>query len=145
MLLAIRHKHFDRLIDILSFSLWVMISLFILISIFVPSSALSGFAWTIIALSWSIIVINVVNIVYSYVIKAPDYLITGEALDLKISEVQEIELKKVNEQRELKGKNLKANLQQLKQLYESNLITQADYNARKKQLLENTFGRDYNE
>lgn len=82
---------------------------------------------------------------FSYVIKTPDYLETEVAREIKELELQEQKLKKIQEKKELRGKSLKANLQQLKQLYESNLITQADYNARKKQLLENTFGSDENE
>lgn len=92
-----------------------------------------------VGISWAIILVNIVNIIYSYVVKTPTYLETREAVLLYQEEKEAAELAKEKEKLIIRGKSAKANLEQLKQLYEKNLITQADYNAKKKEILNTMF------
>lgn len=136
MIVAIKHKHFDLLIDIFSFLTWLATSVFIFLLLKIDAQWL---LWTIIGLSWALVVINIFNILFSYVIKKPTYLETEEAVKIQKEQLEEIELAKEKERQIIRGKNAKANLEQLKQLYEKNLITQKDYDNKKKEILDVMF------
>ena len=70
---------------------------------------------------------------YSYVIKQPNYLETQEAVDILNKEKQELKAKK----EENKSSDVQEKLVKLKELRDLNLISESDYEHKKAQLLEN--------
>lgn len=78
---------------------------------------------------------------YSYVIKTPNYLETEEAIQLKQEEIEEIKLRKEKlrnkiEVKSTTGSGLQDKLKKLKELRDNQLITEEEYQDKKAELLE---------
>lgn len=78
---------------------------------------------------------------YSYVIKTPNYLETEEAIQLKQEEIEETKLRKerLRNKVEVKtstGTGLQDKLRKLKELRDNQLITEEEYQDKKAELLE---------
>ena len=77
---------------------------------------------------------------FSYVIKRPDYLITEAAVEIVNKEKEDIRIK---EERDLlksspyKSTRIQEKLVKLKELKDLNLISEKEYEQKKAQLLEN--------
>ena len=72
---------------------------------------------------------------YSYVIKKPNYLETEEAIK-ELEEQIEEQAKKDENHKIASSFKLQDKLKQLKELRDNNLITEEEYNQKKNQLLE---------
>lgn len=96
--------------------------------------------WSIIAISWALIILTIFYMVFSYVIKTPTYLETEEAVKIYNDEIEEKRIEK--ERSQLKNNNtsfrLQEKLKKLKDLKDQNLITEEEYTNKKSELL-NTF------
>lgn len=78
---------------------------------------------------------------YSYVIKTPNYLETEEAIQLKQEEIEETKLRKERlrnkvEVKTTTGTGLQDKLKKLKELRDNQLITEEEYQDKKAELLE---------
>ena len=78
---------------------------------------------------------------YSYVIKTPNYLETEEAIQLKQEEIEETKLRKEKlrnkiEVKSTTGSGLQDKLKKLKELRDNQLITEEEYQDKKAELLE---------
>lgn len=78
---------------------------------------------------------------YSYVIKTPNYLETEEAIQLKQEEIEETKLRKERlrnkvETKTTTGTGLQDKLKKLKELRDNQLITEEEYQDKKAELLE---------
>lgn len=78
---------------------------------------------------------------YSYVIKTPNYLETEEAIQLKQEEIEETKLRKERlrnkvEVKTTTGTGLQDKLRKLKELRDNQLITEEEYQDKKAELLE---------
>lgn len=78
---------------------------------------------------------------YSYVIKTPNYLETEEAIQLKQEEIEETKLRKEKLRNKIEvkstiGSGLQDKLKKLKELRDNQLITEEEYQDKKAELLE---------
>lgn len=131
MNISIKEKHFNWWCELLFTLLWFALSILCLLTMFIKSS---GLVWAIVAVGWALIALTVFYILYSYVIKTPDYLRTEEA----VKEVEE----QIEKQNKENNKNLNASfrlqekLKKLKDLKDQGLITDEEYTNKKNQLLD---------
>lgn len=100
---------------------------------FVASQAL---LWIIISIAWALIVLTIFYMLYSYIIRKPNYLETEEALQELREEIEEKQAKKEKDQKLSSSFRLQEKLRKLKDLKDNNLITEEEYNQKKNQLLE---------
>lgn len=100
---------------------------------FISSQAL---LWVIISIAWALIVLTIFYMLYSYVIRKPNYLETEEACQELREEIEEKQAKKEKDQKLSSSFRLQDKLRKLKDLRDSNLITEEEYNQKKNQLLE---------
>lgn len=78
---------------------------------------------------------------YSYVIKTPNYLETEEAIQLKQEEIEQTKARKERfrnkvEAKTTTGTGLQDKLRKLKELRDNQLITEEEYQDKKAELLE---------
>ena len=77
---------------------------------------------------------------YSYIIKAPNYLETEEAIQEKQEELEEKRLRKEKLNQKItntKDSDYKNKLVELKNLRDAELITEEEYTSKKKEIIEN--------
>lgn len=92
--------------------------------------------WVIISITWALIVLTIFYMLYSYVIKKPNYLETEEAIRELEEQIEEEQAKKDKNQKVTSSFRLQDKLRKLKELKDNNLITEEEYNQKKNQLLE---------
>ena len=140
MIISINHKHYDSIIDIINFALWIILAGLIITTIFVTGHILTVITWVLIAETWVLLVLNCLNILISYVIKDPTYLETEEAIKIKEDELEVIQAAKEKERLIIKGKDDEAKLKHLKKLLDQNLITLKDYEKAKSEIIGSIIG-----
>ena len=140
MIIAIKEKHFNWWCEMLFMVFWLILSILCLTSMFINGSALTGILWSIVAFSWALIILTIFYILYSYIIKTPNYLETEEAIQLKQEEIDQIKLRKEKfVERKSSSNNTsttyKDKLKKLKELRDDNLISEEEYLDKKSEIL----------
>lgn len=135
--LSIKEKRFNWWCELLFAFFWLMLSIFCLTSMFVKGSSM---AWAIIGSSWGLIVLTIFYILYSYVIRTPEYLETDEIVEQLREELEEAAREK-KEKAQIKNQvnssfRLQDKLKKLKDLKDQGLITEKEYTYKKNQLLD---------
>lgn len=97
-------------------------------------------AWAIIGSSWGLIILTIFYILYSYVIRTPEYLETDEIVEQLKEELEEADREK-KEKAQIKNQvngsfRLQDKLKKLKDLKDQGLITEKEYTYKKNQLLD---------
>lgn len=141
MIIAIKEKHFNWWCEMLFMIFWLVLAALCLTSMFVTKQVLTNIIWTIVAFSWALITLTIFYMLYSYVIKTPNYLETEEAIQLKQEEIEETKLRKEKlrnkiEVKSTTGSGLQDKLKKLKELRDNQLITEEEYQDKKAELLE---------
>ena len=138
-IISIKEKHFNAWCELLFTICWLSLSILCLLTMFIKDSSL---VWIIIFISWTLIILTIFYMLFSYVIETPNYLETEEAIK-QITE--ELELEKARKER-LQNKsqlrsnnNLEDKLKRLKELKDQNLITEEEYKNKKLDLLNSSF------
>lgn len=141
MIISIKEKHFNWWCEMLFMIFWLVLAALCLTSMFVKGQILTNIIWTIVGFSWVLIVLTIFYMLYSYVIKTPNYLETEEAIQLKQEEIEETKLRKEKlrnkiEVKSTTGSGLQDKLKKLKELRDNQLITEEEYQDKKAELLE---------
>lgn len=119
---SIKEKRFDWWIILVEMILWFSLGITCLISVFL--SSLAVISWFIIFLGWCLIITNIFNNLFSYVIKVPTYL-EYEGME------QEIEDGKSERKETLKRK-----LEELKDLRDNKLISDEEYKEKRRTMID---------
>lgn len=127
---SIKEKHFNWWCELIDTILWFALGITCLISIFM--SNIITIAWVIIGIAWAIICLNIFYMLFSYVIRKPNYLETERAIEIYN---EEQEAKNVKQNKIYKSLTVEDKLLKLKQLYENDLITITEYKNKKDKLL----------
>ncbi len=131
---SIKEKRFNWWCEITGAIFWLALSAIVCATMFVVH--VTPFLWVIIAFSWALIVLNIFYILFSYVIKCPNYLETEEAIKIKEDEEQEKEELKAEKNLIKNGSfRLQDKLRKLKELKDNDLITEEEYTTKKNKLL----------
>jgi hypothetical protein len=130
---SIKEKHFNWWCELLFSILWIGLAITCLLTMFISSQAL---LWIMISVAWALIVTTIFYMLYSYVIKKPTYLETEEAIKELEEQIEEKQAKKEKDQKLSSSFRLQDKLRKLKELKDTNLITEEEYNQKKNQLLE---------
>lgn len=141
MIIAIKEKHFNWWCEMLFMIFWLVLATLCLTSMFVTGQVLTNIIWTIVAFSWALITLTIFYMLYSYVIKTPNYLETEEAIQLKQEEIEQTKARKERfrnkvEAKTTTGTGLQDKLRKLKELRDNQLITEEEYQDKKAELLE---------
>ena len=141
MIISIKEKHFNWWCEMLFMIFWLVLAALCLTSMFVKGQVLTNIIWTIVGFSWALITLTIFYMLYSYVIKTPNYLETEEAIQLKQEEIEETKLRKEKlrnkiEVKSTTGSGLQDKLKKLKELRDNQLITEEEYQDKKAELLE---------
>ena len=131
--ISIKEKHFNWWCELLFTALWLALSVLCLLTMFIPSQ---GLAWAIITVSWGLIVTTIFYMLFSYVIRKPEYLETDEAIEALQQQYDEENLKKEKTQKLSSSFRLQDKLRKLKELHDNKLISDDEYIAKKNQLLD---------
>lgn len=131
---SIKQKRFNWWCDLIAIILWAILNILIQISMIVKVSSITTIAWIIIINSWLIIAETIFYILFSYIIKTPNYLETKTAIDIKKEE--QLKEKFINRDKSNKKVSIEEKLKHLKELKENNLITEEDYQKMKETLLD---------
>lgn len=131
--LSIKEKRFNWWYELVNTLLWLALSIICLVSMFV--SNLSLIAWLTVSFSWALIAINIVGVLFSYVIKAPNYLETEQAKRM----LEDDSLKKTVKGKEVTATTNEARLKKLKELKDQELISAEDYENAKQNILKDMF------
>lgn len=121
---------------------WITLSVLCLVSMFIPFNSINLIVWLIVAFGWTLIIVNIFYMLYSYVCLVPTYLETQEAIDIKQEELDEIKRQKEKDLYIATSKNsnvkqtaIQDKLKKLKDLKELGLITEDDYEVKKAEIL----------
>ena len=139
MIIAIKEKHFNWWCEMLFMILWLILSILCLTSMFTSGVVTTNIIWAIVGISWGLIVLTIFYMLYSYIIKAPNYLETEEAIQEKQEELEEKRLRKekLNQKTvHTKDSDYKSRLVELKNLRDAELITEEEYISKKKEIIE---------
>lgn len=131
--LSIKEKRFNWWYELVNTILWLALSIICLVSMFVTN--LSLIAWLTVSFAWALIAINIVGVLFSYVIKAPNYLETEQAKHL----LEDDSLKKTVKGKEITYQTNEARLKKLKELKDQDLISNEDYENAKQNILKGMF------
>ena len=140
MIIAIKEKHFNWWCEMLFMILWSVLSILCLTSMFTSGVVTTNIIWAIVGISWGLIVLTIFYMLYSYIIKAPNYLETEEAIQEKQEELEEKRLRKEKLNQKItntKDSDYKNKLVELKNLRDAELITEEEYTSKKKEIIEN--------
>ena len=134
--LSIKEKHFNYWCELLFTICWLSLSILCLLTMFIKSSWI---VWVIISISWTLIILTIFYMLFSYVIKTPNYLETEEAIK-QVNEELELEKAKkeqIKNRSQVKStNNIENKLKKLKELRDQNLITEEEYTNKKLDLLD---------
>lgn len=142
MIVSIKEKHFNWWCEMLFTVCWITLSVLCLVSMFIPFNSINLIVWLIVAFGWTLIIVNIFYMLYSYVCLVPTYLETQEAIDIKQEELDEIKRQKEKDLYIATSKNsnvkqtaIQDKLKKLKDLKELGLITEDDYEVKKAEIL----------
>ena len=138
--ISIKEKHFNFWIEILFAIFWLVLTIGCLLTMFIKNYGL--LLWLILLFSWGLIALTIFYMLYSYVIKSPDYLETPEAIEQYNNELQAEKERKERIQSKFQTKSintLESKLKRLKDLKDQKLITEEEYREKKADLLDNSF------
>lgn len=138
--ISIKEKHFNFWIEILFAIFWLVLTICCLLTMFIKNYEL--LLWLILLFSWGLIALTIFYMLYSYVIKSPDYLETPEAIEQYNNELQAEKERKERIQSKFQTKSintLESKLKRLKDLKDQKLITEEEYREKKADLLDNSF------
>lgn len=140
MIIAIKEKHFNWWCELLFTIFWLALSVVCLLTMFIANNSL---VWIIISISWALISLTIFYMLYSYVIKVPNYLETEEAIK---QYEEEIAQRKARQERLENRKQFKVSdtsiqdkLKKLKELRSADLITEEEYLDKKADILNSSF------
>ena len=128
-----KEKRFNWWIELILAMLWLVLTILTCASMF--TSDLINNSWLIVSISWILITVNIFYMLFSYVIKEPKYLETEKAIS--ILEEEQLDAKFIKLGKPTGTNRLQEKLRKLKDLKDNGLITDEDYESKKKQLLEN--------
>lgn len=131
--LSIKEKRFNWWCELVITIFWLALTILCLVSMFVKD--LTTIAWITVSFSWALIAINIVGVLLSYVIKAPNYLETEQAKHM----LEDDNLKKVVKGKEVTASTNEARLKKLKELKDQDLISNEDYENAKQNILKDMF------
>lgn len=139
--MAFKHKFYNAFIELLVGILWIPEGVFFVFH-------KEGNAYGLIVISFLLCLITLLYILYSYVFKEPDYLITEKGKAIMEEEIRKRELREarvasavaqtgvVQTPQEPKKESLEDRLSKLKALRDKDLIDEDEYQKRKKAMLD---------
>lgn len=138
LIISMKEKRFNRWVDLAITLLWFGLSTLMLSSLFLVSQSLVTLSWIFMSLSWALIAVTIVQTLYTYVFRNPDYLSTDRAIQLKekADQAYEEKQKRLDLGFTTTDNLLQDKLNKLKQLVDSGYITKQEFYKRRKELLD---------
>lgn len=154
---AIKEKRKNWWLELTGVILWVAFAALTLVSMFVSTETMELVKWLFVAAGWLMVVNNIVYQLYSYIFNKPDYLVTEEAV--RLYEKEETEKRnrqarlnaltgeigfgnplqqqvQVQPQTQPKEESIEEKLEKLKNLLDKQIITQEEYDEKRKKLVD---------
>ena len=142
-ILSIKEKHFNWYCELIYTIAWLALAIVCLLSML--TSLTTTMIWLLISFSWLIIVLTIYFDLLTYNIKKPVYLETDEALKILKEEDADRKARKkamnakyiTKQSVQTDAGTVKEKLKKLKELKDSGLISNEDYEDKKAEILNN--------
>lgn len=152
VVLALKEKRFNWLLELITAVMWLAMSVLTIISIFTTGTSLNTILWIFVVVGWALVITYIVYLLLSYIFKKPAYLETPEAFEIlkKETSTRNNRLARANamvgnisapaqeEKRAKEEQDLEAKLKKLDDLLSKNILTKEEYNEKRKQIIKDS-------